>query len=114
MASEELEENGIWELCEGGFGQFCNDLFILKMSETCTFSPGPPELATSPGIAGWGGGGLRMLLRPNSLCLPHDRPMNQGAETRNMPLIRKPADREDGRLMSQNNHLSGSGCQLLL
>ena len=27
-----------------------------------------------------------------------------------MTLFRKPADREDGRLMSQNNHLTGSGC----
>ena len=54
VTSEELEENGIWELCEGGFGQFYNDLFIFKMSETHTFSPGPPEHATSPGIVEWG------------------------------------------------------------
>ena len=31
-----------------------------------------------------------------------------------MTLFRKSADPEDGRLMSQNNHLVGSGCQILL
>ena len=30
-----------------------------------------------------------------------------------MTLFGKPADQEDGRLMSQNNHLTGSGCQFL-
>ena len=35
-------------------------------------------------------------------------------EARNITLFGKPADQEDGRLMSQNNHLMGSGCQVLL
>ena len=49
-----------------------------------------------------------MLLSPNSLCLLHDRPINprQGVEARNMILFEKPAD-QDGRLMSQSNHLVG-------
>ena len=33
----------------------------------------------------------------------------QGVEGRNMPLCRKPADPEDGRLTSQNNHLLVAG-----
>ena len=32
----------------------------------------------------------------------------------NATLFGKPADGEDGRLMSQNNHLTGSGCQVIL
>ena len=46
-------------------------------------------------------------MSPRSLCSPHDRPMNrrQGIEARSLPLFGKLADREDGRLMSQNNHL---------
>lgn len=36
----------------------------------------------------------------------------QSAEARN-GLYKKPADGEDGRLMSQANHLVGSGCQVL-
>ena len=35
-------------------------------------------------------------------------------EARNITLFGKPTDQEDGRLMSQNNHLMGSGCQVLL
>ena len=31
-----------------------------------------------------------------------------------MTLFRKPADSEDGRLMSQTTILSGPGCQVLL
>ena len=34
----------------------------------------------------------------------------RGVEARKTTLFRKPADGEDGRLMSQNNHLTGSGC----
>ena len=67
----------------------------------------PKVLQNLPQAQALYSGGLRTLLSPNSLCLPQDRPMNRGVETRNMPLIRKPADREDGRLMSQNDHLSG-------
>ena len=33
VTSEGLEENGIRELCEGGFSPFCNDLFAFKTSE---------------------------------------------------------------------------------
>lgn len=33
VTSEGLEENGIRELCEGGFSQFCNDLFACKTPE---------------------------------------------------------------------------------
>ena len=39
----------------------------------------------------------------------------QGVGARNTTLFRKPADLEDGRLISQINHLiAGSGCQVLL
>ena len=38
----------------------------------------------------------------------------QGVEARNMTLSEEPADREDGKLMSQNNPLVGSRCQILL
>ena len=46
---------------------------------------------------------------PRSLCSPHDRPTNrrQGVEARSITLFRELADGEDGRLMSQNNHLIG-------
>lgn len=37
----------------------------------------------------------------------------RGVETRNMTLFRRLADQE-GRLISQDNHLMGSGCQVLL
>ena len=50
-----------------------------------------------------------MLLSPSSLCLPNDRPINQrrGAEARNTTLFGQQAEREGGRLVSQNNHLIG-------
>ena len=55
-----------------------------------------------------------MLLSPSSLCSLHDRLVNPGqstwetgAKARNVTLFRKSADWEDGRLMSQNNHLIG-------
>ena len=49
-----------------------------------------------------------LLLSLSSLCSPHDRPIKSktGIEARNTTLFRKPADREDGRLKSQNNHLT--------
>ena len=50
-----------------------------------------------------------LLPSPSSLCSPHNRPVNQrrGVEARNTSLFRKPEDREEGRLKSQNNHLIG-------
>ena len=62
---------------------------------------------------------------PSSLCSPHNRPINprdevlghgiQEFKARNTTLFRKPTDLEDGRLMSQMNHLiARSGCQVLL
>ena len=52
---------------------------------------------------------LTVLLSPSSLCSPYSRPMNRrrGAEARNTTLFGKPADREDGRLVSLKNHLMG-------
>ena len=38
----------------------------------------------------------------------------QDVEARSKTLFRKPADQEDGRLMSQNNHLMDSGYQVIL
>ena len=48
-----------------------------------------------------------LLPSPSSLCLPHNRPINQrrGAEARNTTLLGKPADWEDSRLTSHRNHL---------
>ena len=46
-----------------------------------------------------------LLPSPSSICSPHDR--RRGVEARNMTLFGKPADREDGRLKSRNNHLIG-------
>ena len=48
-----------------------------------------------------------MLLSPSSLCSLHDRPISwmQTVETRKTTLFGKLADREDGRLKSQNNRL---------
>ena len=48
-----------------------------------------------------------LLPSPSSLCLPHNRPINQrqGAEVRNMTLLGKPADWEDSRLITRRNHL---------
>ena len=43
---------------------------------------------------------LEMLLSPNPLCLPQ----RGGVEASDMTLFRKPADGEDGRLISPNNH----------
>ena len=50
-----------------------------------------------------------LLPSPSSLCSLQDRSLNlrTGVETRNMTVFRKPSDGEDGRLMSQNNHLKG-------
>jgi len=36
-----------------------------------------------------------------------DEPERQGVEARNTTLLGRAADREDGRLMSQSNHLVG-------
>ena len=49
-----------------------------------------------------------MLLSPSTVCSLHNRPVNQerrGIGARNMTLFRKLVDREEGRLISQNNHL---------
>ena len=48
----------------------------------------------------------QVLSSPSSFCPLQDRSMNrrQGVEARIMTLFWKPADQEDGRLMSQNNH----------
>ena len=56
---------------------------------------------------GWILWGMLLLPSPSSLCSPHDRPVNRrrDVEARNMTLFRKPADREDGRLVSLKNHL---------
>ena len=56
-----------------------------------------------------------LLPSSSSLCSLHDRLINlydmsikrQGVEARNMTLFGKLADQEDGRIMSQNNHLVG-------
>ena len=50
-----------------------------------------------------------MFPSPGSICLLHNRPMNQrwGVEARNTTLFRKQTGGEDGQLMSQNNHLVG-------
>ena len=56
---------------------------------------------------------LLLLSSPSSLCGLHDRPMNQrlnqrqDVEIRHTSLFGKPADQEDGRVMSQKNHLIG-------
>ena len=57
-----------------------------------------------------------ITMSPCSLCSPHDSPINLRDEVlrQGILLFRKPADQEDGRLMSQNDHLVGSGCQVLL
>ena len=47
---------------------------------------------------------MEMLLSPSLFCLPHNRPINQEMsllEQGITTLIRKVADQEDGRLMSQ-------------
>ena len=58
---------------------------------------------------------VNMLLSPSSLCSPQQAPIQEmkgwGKEE---TIIGKPADGEDGRLAPQNNHLTGSGCQVLL
>ena len=48
-----------------------------------------------------------LLPSPSSLCMPHNRPINQrrGAEARNTTLLGKLADGEDSRLTSRRNHL---------
>ena len=47
---------------------------------------------------------------PAPVCSPHIVQLTerQGVEARNMTVLRKPADQEDGRLLSQNNHLTGT------
>ena len=54
-------------------------------------------------------GSLLVLPSPSLLCSPHDRPTNQrrGAEARKTTSLGKPADGEDGRLVSLKNHLIG-------
>ena len=50
---------------------------------------------------------LFLSLSLSSLCSPHDRPISgrSGVEARKKTLFRKLAERENGRLMSQNKHL---------
>ena len=50
---------------------------------------------------------LFLSLSLSSLCSPHDRPISgrSGVEARKTTLFRKLAERENGRLMSQNKHL---------
>ena len=50
---------------------------------------------------------MDLLPSPSSLSSLRDRPMNQrrGAEARKTTLFGKPADWEDGRLVSPKNHL---------
>ena len=49
---------------------------------------------------------MQMLLSPSLLCLPHNRSVNLRDEvSQGIRLFGKPADREDGRLMSQSNHI---------
>ena len=58
-----------------------------------------------------------LLLSPSALWrIAAHWPMNpRGVEARKREtLIREPADQEDGRLAPQNNHLMGSGGQVLL
>ena len=54
---------------------------------------------------------MALLPSPRLLCLPHDRPMNLRDEVwrqgRDFNLMGKPADREDGRIAPQSNHLIG-------
>ena len=51
---------------------------------------------------------LAVLPSPSSLCLPHNRPINQRrVEARNTILFGKLADQEDGRLVTPKNHLIG-------
>ena len=47
---------------------------------------------------------------PAPVCSPHIVQLTerQGVEARNMTVLGKPADQEDGRLLSQNNHLTGT------
>ena len=47
---------------------------------------------------------LKVLSSPSSLCLPHNRPINPGDEVLRQGIL---ADREDGRVMSQNKHFMG-------
>ena len=49
-----------------------------------------------------------MSSSPALVCSPHIVQLTErrGAEARNMTLLGKPADQEDGRLLSQNNHLT--------
>ena len=58
---------------------------------------------------------VNMLSSPSSLCSPQQAPIQEmrgwGKEE---TIIGKPADEEDGRLAPQNNHPTGSGCQVLL
>ena len=61
------------------------------------------------------GGMVLLLPNPSLLCSPHRRPVNPRDELlrQGRDFIQKAADREDGRLASQNNHLMGSGYQVL-
>ena len=50
---------------------------------------------------------FQVLPNPNSLCLPQDRPVNLRGEglRQGRDFIQEPGDREDDRLVPQNNHL---------
>ena len=54
--------------------------------------------------------GPGVLSSPAPVCSPHIGQLTErrGVEAKNMTLLRKPADQEDGRLLSQNNHLTGT------
>ena len=53
-----------------------------------------------------------MLLSPSSCCLPHDRPINRETSCQ-ATLFGKPADGEDGGLVSQGTIFSESEVRFL-
>ena len=58
---------------------------------------------------------LSLLTSSDSFCSLYDRPINlRWCWAKNMTLLREQADQWDGRLISQNNILSGPGNQILL
>ena len=57
---------------------------------------------------------LALLAVPQANKYKRSEIRRPGVEGRNTTLSGKPADREDGRIMSQNSHFLGSAHQVLL
>ena len=82
-------------------------LVCLARDRVFVHEPAVATTCKSLSSAGWGPG---VLSSPALVCSSHVGQLTErrGVKARNMTLLGKPAEQEDGRLLSQNNHLTGT------